>query len=125
MPKAQFPKITLAKKAFLEYLRAHPRKKFLNVSTNYCPVALFVESQIDTKHFGVIVADDATPDAVVLSYYGERKRRKGGELVVEATKKFAMPDWMLDFINVFDNEKGSGDDHDTLTGAEILARELI
>lgn len=124
MPKVQFPKITTAKKAFVAYLTAHPRKQFWTSSPDRCAIAQFVASQIESKKIGVSVQGDAS-DHISLSYYGERKRRNGsGELIVEQEKLITIPEWMDRFIEAFDNMPGSDTDN-TVTGAAILKAEIV
>lgn len=113
-PKITFPKVSTAKSRFVEYLEAHSRKTFYGEDVYQCPVASFIKSQIEDKTIGVNV----NGDYITLEYYGPKKRKDDdGDLIVEAEKKVAMPNWANTFVSWFDSQETK------LTGKDILAKK--
>ena len=118
--KIQFPKVSTAKARFIEYLKAHPRKKFFRDNAYECPVAAFLKSQIEDKTIGACVLYEG----VMLEYYGIRKRRDmDGDYIAEVRKKISTPAWIGKFVSWFDGlgvseEKVS--EEKIFTGKEIL-----
>jgi hypothetical protein len=114
--KTKAPKITISKTGLRAFLEENKRKMFEIGDDENCPIAKYINSQLPKGLFSA-VGDEEIDIRSKLKV--DLEDDEPGTL-----KTMKTPAWAKNFIGSFDGMEGK-DSGDKITGAAILAAELI